>query len=120
MSKLTNQQVFYKVVTALRLQGAKSLLNPDNGSLACAYRSPDGKKCAAGHIIPDELYSPEMESKNPFGIPAFADLVENLTFLNDLQYAHDNYNVEDWEECWKELAKQYNLKYEPKTTHTTA
>lgn len=120
MNKLTNQQVFDKVVTALRLQSAKSLLYPDNGALVCAYRSPDGKKCAAGHILPDELYNPEMENKNIYGIFEFDDLVADRRFLYNLQLIHDNYDVKDWEYNWKDLAQRYKLQYEPKATHAAA
>ncbi len=27
----------------------------------CAYRSPDGKKCAVGILIKDEFYGPDLE-----------------------------------------------------------
>lgn len=36
-------------------------VSPRNGREMCAYRGTDGLKCAIGHIISDENYSPEME-----------------------------------------------------------
>lgn len=52
------QEIFNKVYTGLRDQGFERAVN-ERGN--CMYRAPDGKKCAFGHLIPDELYKPEME-----------------------------------------------------------
>jgi len=36
-----------------------------NHNIRCMYRGPNGTRCAAGQLIPDDLYSPDMENK-PF------------------------------------------------------
>lgn len=54
---MTNQELFDKVVRAIVKQGRGSI----NSEGLCVYRGPDGLKCAVGHIIPDELYSPLIE-----------------------------------------------------------
>ncbi len=37
----------------------------DTGFIACLYRGPNDTKCAFGLFIPDNLYTPEMEGKEP-------------------------------------------------------
>lgn len=60
---MTTQQAFNVIVTALRKQNAKSVLDTTSplheGN--CQYRGKDGTKCAAGWLIPDEIYVKEME-----------------------------------------------------------
>lgn len=58
------QQMFDHVLQALRAQGHASVALYAGGSSAkyvCVYRGPNGDKCAAGHLIPDELYDPRMD-----------------------------------------------------------
>jgi hypothetical protein len=50
---LDPQQLFDTIVKALKAQGWKRSL-AKNG-LGCAYRGEHGRKCAIGHIIPDEI-----------------------------------------------------------------
>lgn len=113
MNKLTNQQVFDKVVTALRAQDCKSL----NDEGYCVYRGKNDTKCAAGHLIPDSLYTISLET---FIVPQldhiFEPMIEDTKFLRELQRIHDIYPVEDWEWAWKNCAKNYNLVYTPPTT----
>jgi hypothetical protein len=60
----------------------------------CAYRGDGGNKCAAGVLIPDELYDPMMEGQC-FG--TMSDVVhkamglsyEDVQFVSGLQAAHD-------------------------------
>ena len=64
----------------------------------CRYRSPDGSKCAAGHLIADNSYSPLLEGKlvsdgsvlaalRNSGVLMESD--EDVHFIMDLQEAHD-------------------------------
>lgn len=55
------QSKFDETIEFLAKQGKRSLLGHDN--IACAYRSKDGCKCAAGIHIPDEYYTKDMERK---------------------------------------------------------
>lgn len=120
----TPQQIFDTVVNHLRAQGAKSVaLNEDGstqmaGSVAfCLYRSADGKrKCAAGAVITDEEYLPEMEGNV---ITAVMDryklthLFPHRELLAGLQQVHDFRSVEEWEENFKLVADQMGLIYTP-------
>lgn len=55
---MTKQEIFNTVATHLFTQGVRAS-SPDGDF--CFYRAPDGKKCAVGCLIPDELYKPDME-----------------------------------------------------------
>lgn len=104
----TYQEVFDAVYLGLASQDFKPSAD-DNG--ACYYRSNDGCKCAAGHVIPDDLYAPSMENRK-FGticykgeIPGnselslasalfpgtgFAQRETLIDFLGMLQSVHDH------------------------------
>lgn len=56
--KWTAQGIVDHVSAAIVEQGAPS----QKASGMCMYRGPNGRKCAAGHLIPDELYHEGLES----------------------------------------------------------
>lgn len=83
-------RLFNESFEHIKQQGAPAL----NGSL-CAYRTNDGKMCAAGPFIKD-YDSEEMENR-PFDIIAekYPDKVDPVAvkhklFVNDLQKIHDD------------------------------
>jgi hypothetical protein len=62
----------------------------------CSYRTNNGKKCAIGWLIPDELYSPDFEGCNLDDAavlaavrPAVVDGSEEYKMLFALQSGHD-------------------------------
>ena len=118
---MTDQEVFDKVVTALRKQGRRSSMmqpHPEYGSQEiCRYRGPRGVKCAAGHLIPDELYDEEMEGKDWNSIvenwPSIAALNLPTDLVSEFQYIHDHHSIGDWETFWGVLAEKYSLAYTP-------
>jgi hypothetical protein len=74
-----------------------------NGKGHCMYRNPDGLKCAIGCLIPDEVYTPDMEGtiagliiKGYLDISALGEDGEH--FLDGLQTIHDFYHPVDWEQ----------------------
>ena len=111
MKKLNNQEVFDKVVTALRAQGCQSL--DANGNRM--YRGLNNAKCAAGHILPDHLYIKGMEQYIVYDSPVFDSIVEKVSFLRSLQRIHDVEEVSAWEDSWEELALDNGLIYTPKS-----
>lgn len=128
MEQLTAQQLFDKVVNHLRTQKSKSValapdgsvkVNPHHPGTICLYRSPDGKKCAAGILITDEEYSPRMEG---FAIGQVISqynlkhLQPHAALIRDLQHTHDQYEVEEWESVLQTIAEQHKLIYTPPTT----
>lgn len=64
MDKEALQQAFDKAYLGLKAQGFER----SHKNEACLYRGPDGKKCALGHVIPDEHYLPEMEHDSAFAV----------------------------------------------------
>lgn len=119
------QDIFDTVVAHLRQQNAKALATSDSLGPHCVYRAADGKKCAAGCLIPNDLYDPKMEGKAfvclatmatpelnmdfPKLRAHFADTDHNL--IGDLQEVHDKYEVGDWEALFKRLAGKKGLTY---------
>ena len=114
----TSQQVFDQVVDHLRKQGKQAY---DYVNDACAYRvmSSDGEvlKCAAGCLIGDDEYTPEMDN-NDAGT-AWEALVErgqapdaHKGLIWQLQRVHDG-NFFEWETGFAEVASTYDLTYTP-------
>lgn len=113
---MDNQSVFDKIVGHLRKQGCKSQSGPAD-SYRCLYRGPKGTKCAAGCLIEDDEYLPEMESQK-FNSLIRSSLGESLQrFSNNqdlicaLQNIHDETSVSGWEFYFKQIAKDFNLTY---------
>lgn len=86
--KTIMQEIFNKVVTKVLKQGKPSVLD---AGCACLYRSPDGSKCAAGHLLPDKEYNESLEYTSVFDINWFTLNFDHdqLVMISDLQTAHD-------------------------------
>lgn len=110
---MTAQEIFTTVVTHLRGQGTKA----QTPQLGCVYRGPHNTKCAVGCLIPDALYTPNMEGTVvgclPDKFPALGFLSEHLDLLHDLQVMHDDSNVEEWECRLESIANAYTLELPP-------
>lgn len=92
--ELSMQEMFEKAYAGLEAQAfQQSRLKNDH---TCAYRAPDGKRCAVGHLIDDEDYSAAFEGR-PIGdlLVGFSESDETksaltkMEFLRDMQRAHD-------------------------------
>jgi hypothetical protein len=77
---LTRQEIFDKAVGGVIAHGGPSVKRLAFG-VECLYRGPDGRRCAAGQLVPDHLYDPRAEGGR---ISAQAHLIDTL------QYAHDD------------------------------
>lgn len=55
-----NQEICDFVISKMCEQNAQSV----NNTGTCMYRNSTGKKCAVGHLILDEFYSPNLEFCN--------------------------------------------------------
>lgn len=109
------QQVFDTVLNGIRAQGKASVDSKGD----CMYRGIDGCKCAAGLLIPDEVYDPKMETVSA---PQIISLYEGLSHLKEhsrlidaMQYAHDTHLVDhgmaEWEGEMYDIARRYGLTY---------
>ena len=108
---MDRQAIFNKVVQHLRKQGSQAV--DDNG---CLYRSLDGKKCAIGCLIPDELYNQNIERCGVRSlshiflancIPGYSP--DDEEFLSRLQRVHDNSLIEEWETMLERVAFDFSL-----------
>lgn len=122
----TDQEIFDITATHLLSQNEKSIIkSPDTEhgiTPACRYRGEGGLKCAIGPLIPDDLYSANMEGLSIhrlFG--RFPTLMEkcglnicNQSLLIELQNIHDDYKVEEWRVLLWRLATANRL--DPKVT----
>jgi hypothetical protein len=124
------QAIFDTVVTHLRTQGKKAVTTNCNGNEKCMYRALDREtgnvlKCAAGCLIPDEIYSTRMENQSIRDVLDDSSSLRDHLFgadydgytyndprsvlLKDLQRTHDSCDVSEWEERFKVLATVHNV-----------
>ena len=106
---ITDQEVFDKAAKHLLQQGVpcKSPLN------SCRYRFK-ALKCAIGALIPDDLYSKNMEGR---GVEELLDNLPQLTeflganvyLLVSLQKSHDAHFAVNWKRHLTDVAHEFNL-----------
>lgn len=116
------QYIFDTAVNGVLTQGVKSV--DPVFSEECAYRTPDGKKCAVGFLIDDEHYDPDIEL-NGVKDDIVLDSVEAslgydldgqaISMLGDLQNAHD-FSDDDGFAKWFEIkarniAEDYGIEW---------
>ena len=126
---MTVQEIFDKVLFALRKQGVAA--GDWTGShFTCSYKDSQGRRCAVGHLIPDEYIS-LFVSNQPLicyskGLIQKLGFEEHLSFLRQLQALHDSYlpyvgapdrlgerSMHLWEIRMKALADNRGLIYTP-------
>lgn len=104
---MTNQQVFSIVYLHLISQNSKAARDGK-----CYYRTPDGRKCAIGILIPDENYDQSLEGlgASQSKVLRAAGLSEDQAeFARELQRVHDLKPVARWEACLAGVAEYYAL-----------
>lgn len=108
---MTNQEIFDKVKTHLLAQNAKAL----DVYGECVYFAEDGKRCAAGCIIPEELYRQDYEGLGACS-REFQDLWDDLDIdekgvdlIHVLQNVHDNFEPEEWPARLSKIAQERGL-----------
>lgn len=86
------QELFEYIAKHLIQQGGRAT---DNS--VCAYRGTHGRTCAAGCVIPDKLYRPDMEGSvvNSDHFPLPASLRRHTGLVRDLQLVHDTSLVDE-------------------------
>lgn len=113
------QEIGSFVVRNLRKQG-KQAMGPSTVGIpeqVCMYRSPDGCKCAAGWLIPDDKYDSGMEERGVKRIPFFLFEFDSnqIGFIYELQKIHDR-EWDDREEEWENLFESRGLTLEKEPT----
>jgi hypothetical protein len=134
MSEVTLQSIFNRVATHLLKQGKRATVEKtrivphlmDGNKCVeekydvCMYRTPDGSKCAAGCLIKDEFYKPEIEGYNvesvDYVIPALRqslddpdNFIDVLGLVVDLQKVHDFRAPGLWKVALRVVASDYGL-----------
>lgn len=118
----TAQQVFDQVATHLLTQNKQSI--DMKNSNACLYRSIAGLKCAAGCLIGDDEYKPEMDTSGVIGSgktkvgSGWSRLVErglvpseHEELISALQSLHDTFVPEYWAMRLAMLAERNGLTF---------
>lgn len=120
---MNQQDIFDKVLNGIRKQGKLSTVKGLSGKVMCRYRTADGLKCAAGHLIPDDVYEASMEGARisayiprlvEKGVEAFFG--SNRYLVYELQRIHDSAANQDsplkqWEREMETYASIHALKY---------
>lgn len=111
---MTPQEMFDTAVRGVLQQGGSS-----NEHGLCMYRSRTGRKCAAGWLLPDDLYDENMERTTVSGLRQFDKIAgEHINFVISLQRVHDlstysSFNDEEFLNFFRErafkFANQYSL-----------
>ena len=118
------QEAYNTARTHLLAQKERATLDPNEPDVGCAYRSPNGLKCAIGALIPDELYDSIIEDRGVYGcrkdhplegsrklweILNELGLSEHIYALHELQRIHDETNPDEWKAELDEFAVSYHL-----------
>jgi hypothetical protein len=116
MDERRRQEIFDTAYKGLAAQGF--VRSQDSGG-NCMYRGGGGRKCAIGHLIPDEKYRHELEDLTPSSesVRTAAGLIKaDEQFAYNLQVAHDSdYGGDasdtpaDMKDRLAEFAEQYGL-----------
>lgn len=110
----STQELFDYITTNLLKQGEKS---EDKKRFVCLFRDSNGRKCAVGWVIPDDLYSPELEilgtASNVANCFFRIDQTVRHELLNpivaELQSIHDLGPAANWKQEFRKLANKKGL-----------
>lgn len=92
---MSYQEIFNKVYLGLKSQGFRQSWSSELNQ--CAYRGDLDMKCAAGWLIPDEVYTPDLEGCSISFNPRAGNksdpssLFQKIGFVSELQQIHDLY-----------------------------
>ena len=105
---MTNQQAFDIVAEGLLRQNAKSMCVTGT---ECMYRGFNGRKCAAGFLIPDEKYERSLEYQSVDNREVLDVLPGglNVGLIKALQFTHDCYMVSEWPRQLRLIAERHHL-----------
>jgi len=115
---LSPKDIYERVSEHLLTQRAVS--EDDNGS--CRLRSPEGRKCAIGSLVRDDVYEPELEG---VGISYYRHARDGgllralyasnvnaydpniIDLLIELEEVHDYADIDEWPELLSALGKRH-------------
>ncbi len=110
---INKQEILNKVYTFMMKQNQKCI-KPGNDNYQYHYQE---LRCNAGVLIPIEEYKPEFEDTNLdiigseiskyFESKGYEE--EDLCWLRDLQFIHDDYEIENWKSEFENFAITHDL-----------
>ena len=118
ITMLSPKDIYQRVSEHLLTQRAVS--EDDNGS--CRLRSPEGRKCAIGSLVCDDVYEPELEG---VGISYYRHAQDGkllqalfasnvnaydpniIDLLIELEEVHDYADIDEWPELLAALGKRH-------------
>lgn len=106
LAESTTEEVFEYIRHHLLTQMKRCV--DDKGD--CLYRNKQGLKCAAGCLIADDEYDPNMEYKKWYSlvIEKFVPK-EHRELIRKMQYIHDDTPVSDWELVLNEVGGRLDV-----------
>lgn len=115
LEELTDQDVFDIAAWHLLEQGERASMGG-----ACLYRSPDGRRCPVGWLIPNDEYRREFEGRSAcrlvdaaYGCGCSAPFVAFLRrferLLTNLQKVHDHHAPFMWWTLLRDVASMHGL-----------
>lgn len=108
LPEATAQEVFDQVAKHLLTQNETSYCDDAVG--VCAYRGPDGLKCAAGCLIADDEYNTDWEQQGwTVLVDSRAVPLKHHDLIRSLQMIHDEYDQDSWREHLTDLADKHKL-----------
>lgn len=106
----SKQEIFDIISNHLLTQMKRCDVPGPKGVNLCKYLNPNGLKCAAGILIPNDQYNPEFEGKSWDTLVNEKYVEDKHQFLiYELQGIHDWTKPEDWKIKLIQFAKQYKL-----------
>ena len=109
LPQATAQEVYSQVRKHLLTQKIQSMVEFHG----CQYHGPDGLMCAAGCLVSNTEYLPEMEGNGwEYIVQQGMAPAAHQELISDLQHIHDMKDPADCEHCLNKLATEFNL--EPK------
>lgn len=120
LKEATKQQIFDQVSAHLLKQNQQCKTLVDD---QCAYRGGEsgGLKCAAGCLIADEEYKPDMDRAGYVNNVSYGSdwnglvkrglVPEHLhsNFIMELQNVHDSFNPDEWKHKLNNVANSHGL-----------
>lgn len=105
-----DEQLVFDTVAEHLLKQGKRCVGDTTDANSCMYRNNEGLKCAAGCLIPDDKYTPDIEGKNWNCLAVKNKVSYNCCILIcDLQDIHDGWPPELWLNELHALADARNL-----------
>lgn len=108
---MTDQEMIEFVKGKLLEQGCQSV----NAYRSCRYRGPNGTKCAAGWLIDDAYYHPNLERRAATGVGVRRSLLasgvkaEQIDLVKMMQNIHDGFlNERSWSDYINEKFDELN------------